>query len=220
VLGIVLLWIPPSSIFAQPRSGEWEARQVYLENCAGCHGFDRTGFVGVALDSAVLDTLSEAAVRSLIKHGVFDTLMPPWDCRLPLDQLRILSHYLKVVPVETEKEIRAGSDGRFVVALAPSAWWRDQQWIDRGRSLFTEYCMGCHHPEYDAFAPAYAVVAGERNIREIVGQIKFPYSSSRILGYRKQTMPKFDLTDPEIRALGAYVYSYRGKAKNEKDAED
>ena len=187
---------------------------------ADCHGFDRTGFVGVALEPAALGILSEAAVRSLIKNGVFDTLMPPWDCRLPLDQLRLLSHYLKNVPAETEKEIRAGSDGRFVVVPAGSAWWRDQKRIEGGRSLFREYCMGCHHPEYDAFAPAYAVVAGERNIREVVGQIKFPYSSSRVLGYRKQTMPKFDLTDPEIRALGAYVYSYRDKAENEKDAED
>jgi mono/diheme cytochrome c family protein len=219
-LGIICLLTTPFSSLARPLSDEWEARQIYLENCAGCHGFDRTGFIGVALDPAALGTLSEAAVRSLIRNGVFDTLMPPWDCRLPLEQLRRLSHYLKNVPVETEKEIRAGSDGRLVVAPARPAWWRNQQRIERGRSLFREYCMGCHHPEYEAFAPAYAVVAAKRDLREMLGQIKFPFSSSQILGYGIQAMPKFDLTDPEIKALGAYVYSHRGKAENEKDAEN
>ena len=207
-------------MYGQPFDGEWEARQIYLENCADCHGFDRTGFVGVALDPETLGILSAAAVRSLIKNGVFDTLMPSWDCRLPLERLRRLSHYLKNLPVETEKEIRAGFDGRLVVVPAHSAWWRDQEKIETGRSLFKEYCMGCHHPEYDAFAPAYAVIAAKRDIREVVGQIKFPFSSSRILGYRKQVMPKFDLTNLEIRALGAYVYSHQSKATNETNAED
>ncbi len=219
-LGVTFLLMAPFSLFGQPLGGEWEARQVYLENCSGCHGFDRTGFVGVALDPAALVALSEAAVRALIKNGVFDTLMPRWDCRLPLEQLRLLSHYLKDIPAETEKEIRAASDGRLVALPAPSAWWQDRQVIESGRSLFREYCMGCHHPEYEAFAPAYAVVAVKRDIREVVGQIKFPFSSSRILGYGKQTMPKFDLTDPQIKALGAYVISYRGTPANEKDAED
>jgi mono/diheme cytochrome c family protein len=134
--------------------------------------------------------------------------------------LRRLSHYLKNIPVETEKEIKAGPDGRFVVVPAGSAWWRDQQRIEGGRSLFRDYCMGCHHPEYDAFAPAYAAIAVKRSIREIVGQIKFPFSSSRMLGYRKQTMPKFNLTNPEIKALGAYVYSYQSRVGNERDAEN
>jgi len=75
--------------------------------------------------------------------------------------------------------------------------------------------MGCHHPEYEAFAPSYIEIALKRDIRAIMGQIKFPYTSSRVLGYTEQTMPKFDLTDSEIKDLGAYIYRFRTSRKVE-----
>jgi hypothetical protein len=50
-----------------------------------------------------------------------------------------------------------------------------------------------------------------------MGQIKFPYSSSAILGYTEQVMPRFNLTDREIRSLGAFVYSFRNPGTPEQD---
>ena len=187
---------------------EWAARQIYLENCAGCHGFDRMGFIGVPLIPSDMGALSEAGIRSLVRYGILGTLMPAWECRLNLDELRLLAHYFKNTRPESRKQIRAGENGSLEVAEA-SAWWEDAQRIEKGSSLFGEYCMGCHHPEYEAFAPAYRTVARQRDIRAIAGQIKFPHTSSKILGYTEQTMPKFDLTDEEVRNLGAYVYHFR-----------
>ena len=69
--------------------------------------------------------------------------------------------------------------------------------------------MGCHHPQIEAFGPSYRDIANKRDISAIMGQIKFPYTNSRFLGYTDQTMPMFDLTDNEIRDLGAYVYHFR-----------
>ena len=186
----------------------WAARQIYLENCAACHGFDRTGFIGIPLVPAELKARSEAAIRSLIRNGVGGTLMPAWSCRLPLKQMRQLSYYLKEIPAEIVKKIKIGSDGNYEVA-ANMTWWRDSIRIKKGLSLFGEYCMGCHHPKIEAFAPAYSEIAGKRDISAIMGQIKFPYTSSIILGYTDQIMPVFDLTDNEIRNLGAYVYFFR-----------
>jgi len=198
----------PGLLSGEDLKNGWAARQIYLENCAACHGFDRTGFIGIPLVPAELTAHSEAAIRSLTRHGIADTLMPAWRCRLPLKQLRQLSYYLKETPAETIKRIKIASDGNYKV-VENMTWWRDSKRIKKGSSLFDEYCMGCHHPTIEAFAPAYSEIAGKRDISVIMGQIKFPYTSSRILGYTDQTMPKFDLTDNEIRDLGAYVYSFR-----------
>lgn len=205
---VLILLTLPVFLSAEDLKNGWAARQIYLENCAACHGFDRTGFIGIPLVPEELTAHSEAAIRSLTSHGIVDTLMPAWSCRLPLKQLRQLSYYLKGTPAETIKKLEVGSDGNYKV-VENTTWWRDSKRIKKGRPLFDEYCMGCHHTEIEAFAPAYRDIANKRNISAIMGQIKFPSTSSRILGYTDQTMPKFELTDDEIRDLGAYVYSFR-----------
>ena len=207
-LVIMILFVSPAHLFGGRQDDEWAARQLYLEDCAVCHGFDRIGFVGVSLSPSNLTALSEAAIRSLVRHGISDTLMPAWDCRLTLRQLRQISRYLKETPAEILKKIRLSAGGELEI-LEEVAWWADPERTERGGDLFVEYCMGCHHPEFEAFAPPYRSIARKRTIREIVGQIKFPYTSSRILGYSDQGMPKFDLTDNEIRDLGSYVYHFR-----------
>lgn len=204
----IILFLFSGVLWGEDSRKEWAARQIYLENCSGCHGFDRMGFIGVPLIPSNLGALSEAGIRSLVRYGILDTLMPAWDCRLTLDELRLLSHYFKTTRPESRKEIQVQENGSLEV-VERSAWWDDPKRIARGNSLFGDYCMGCHHPEYEAFAPAYRSVARQRDIRAIVGQIKFPYTSSKILGYTEQTMPKFDLTDDEIKSLGAYVYQFR-----------
>lgn len=207
ILGLILFAF--TGLFAgESLKYGFAARQIYLENCAACHGFERTGFIGVSLTPERLAVHSEAAIRSLLRYGIEETLMPAWDCRLTLTQLRRLSYYLKETPAELVKKIKIGSDGNYK-AVADMNWWRDSNRIKKGLSLFNEYCMGCHHPEIEAFAPSYSDIAGKRDINAIMGQIKFPYTSSIIFGYTDQIMPVFDLTDNEIKNLGAYVYSFR-----------
>lgn len=206
---LLLPLLPGGAAGQEDARAGWAARQIYLENCAGCHGFDRTGFIGVPLDPVSLDPLSEAALRSLVRHGIQDTLMPSWDCRLSLPQLRLLSRYLKRTQPERERRIEIGPDGSPGPA-SDQAWWKAPESIERGRALFMDYCMGCHHPEYEAFAPSYREVTRKRDIRAIWGQIKFPYTSSALLGYSGQIMPKFELTDREIGDLGAFVHSFQG----------
>jgi mono/diheme cytochrome c family protein len=211
---MIILLLLLSSQKAEGLEEEWAARQIFAENCATCHGHDRVGFIGPGLTPSNLEELSQAAVRSLIKHGIYDTLMPAWNCRLNLKQLRLLSSYLKGTPPEIEKELSIKSDGSFEF-LENSPWWEEPKRIEQGQTLFTEYCMGCHHPLIRAFAPTYKDVARQRDIQTMVGQIKFPYSSSKILGYREQIMPKFDLTDNEIKSLGAYIFTFGNQGKTE-----
>jgi len=209
---LVMLFVSASALWGEDPGDEWAPRQIYLENCAGCHGFDRMGFVGVPLTPSDLSSLSEAGIRSLIRQGILDTLMPGWSCRLKEEDLRLLSRYLKGVRPESKKEIQVKPDGSFEVVERLS-WQKDPQRMERGKLLFSEYCMGCHHPEIEAFAPAYRNVARERDMRVIVGQIKFPYANSKLLGYADQTMPKFDLSDEEIKSLGAYIYHFKTEEK-------
>jgi len=203
-----ILFTFPALLAGEDLKDKWAARQIYLENCAACHEFDRTGFIGTPLAPAELKTRSEAAIRSLIRHGIKDTLMPAQSCRLSLKELRQLSFYLKETPAEVIKKIKMGSDGNYKV-VKNKRWQHDHERIKKGSSLFNEYCMGCHHPTIEAFAPAYSEIAVQRDISTILGQIKFPYTSSKILGYTDQIMPVFDLTNNEIKNLGAYVYSFR-----------
>jgi len=204
----LILFTFPGLLAGEDMKDRWAARQIYLENCAACHGFDRTGFIGTSLVPAELKTRSQAAVRSLIRHGIDGTLMPAQSCRLSLKKLRRLSYYLKETPAEIVKRIKIGSDGNYEI-VKNKMWQRDPKRIKNGRSLFDEYCMGCHHPTIEAFAPAYSEISAKRDIRAIMGQIRFPYTSSLILGYTDQIMPVFDLTNNEIKNLGAYVYSFR-----------
>lgn len=208
LLSIITLFVFPGFLSGEDLKDEWAARQIYLENCAACHGFDRMGFIGVSLIPSNLTPLSQAAIRSLMRHGISDTLMPSWSCRLTMKQLRQLSRYLKEMPAETIKKIQVRADGELEV-LENTTFPNDGKRLDRGRSLFDKYCMGCHHPQIEAFGPSYRDIANKRDISAIMGQIKFPYTNSRFLGYTDQTMPMFDLTDNEIRDLGAYVYHFR-----------
>lgn len=205
---LIILIEVPYLISGQKSQNGRTARQLYLENCAACHGRDRSGFIGTPLVPAKLAARSEAAIRSLILYGIENTLMPVWSCRLTQPQMRQLAFYLKETPAEIVRKVTVDSDGRCNIAEIEK-WWRDSQRIAKGEVLFEEYCMGCHHQTIEAFAPSFGEIAGNRDVTAIAGQIKFPWSSSAILGYTDQKMPVFGLTDSEIKNLGAYVHSFR-----------
>jgi len=76
---------------AQNRSGTGEVRELYLENCANCHGRDLAGGSGGSLiDDQWKHGSSDAEIAAVIRDGVPDMDMPAWGGALDEKQIRAL----------------------------------------------------------------------------------------------------------------------------------
>ena len=88
---------------------------------------------------------------------------------------------------------------------------------DSGKKVFETYCWGCHHQTAVAFGPPFSEIASKRTEAEIQGMITDPASVSKVLGYKRNAMPAFTLTAEELKAITAYILSYKEVEKsNEK----
>jgi nitrite reductase (NO-forming)/hydroxylamine reductase len=85
-------------VFISPfaRAGDLAAsEQLFTLNCAVCHGGDRGGYIGPALTKERHETISEAAVRTMISTGIFETLMPIWAGKITPKEIRNLAALIK-----------------------------------------------------------------------------------------------------------------------------
>ena len=78
-----------------------------------------------------------------------------------------------------------------------------------GKKVFETYCWGCHHQTAVAFGPSFAQIASQRNADEIRGMITDPAAVSKVLGYKRNAMPAFTLTEEELKLITAYILSYK-----------
>lgn len=78
VIAAVLLVLVAGNAYAQEGGGDPErGADLYLENCAMCHGEDGQGRVGAAL-SMFPGIDPSAAIRQTITEGIDGTVMPAW----------------------------------------------------------------------------------------------------------------------------------------------
>lgn len=85
-------------------------------------------------------------------------------------------------------------------------------YAEEGKRVFETYCWGCHHQTAVAFGPSFAEIASKRSAEEIQGMISDPAAVSKSFGYSRNAMPAFKLKEEELRAITAYILSYRPKA--------
>ena len=52
------------------------ARQLYMDNCAACHGMDGSGGIGPDLRGNLRHCSDVKAISAVIKNGIPDTQMP------------------------------------------------------------------------------------------------------------------------------------------------
>ena len=97
-----------------------------------------------------------------------------------------------------------------VLALSSSAY------AQSGKKVFETYCWGCHHQTAVAFGPPFAEIASKRNAEEIRAMIADPAAVSKIFGYKRNAMPPFKLTPEELKAITAYILSYKPINKESK----
>ena len=77
-----------------------EAEQLYADNCAVCHGADRGGYIGPALNSEETE-LTEAQIGAKILEGGAVTLMPQhptWPGKLSLKKMNLLASLIAQRP--------------------------------------------------------------------------------------------------------------------------
>lgn len=86
----------------------------------------------------------------------------------------------------------------------------DPDLIRRGLEVFEEKCMGCHHPQYEAFGPPFSEIAKNKTIQEIMAYIQDPRGSAASLGY-VSSMTRIELSPEDLRAAAAFIWSFRDK---------
>jgi len=74
-----------------------------------------------------------------------------------------------------------------------------------GYEVFMEKCWGCHHITREAFGPPLKSVAEKRPISLIMAQIVNPQRTYKILGYKRNAMPRINLNPYELEALKAFI---------------
>jgi len=78
-----------------------------------------------------------------------------------------------------------------------------------GKKVFETYCWGCHHQTAVAFGPPFSEIASKRDASTIRAMITDPKGVSKILGYSRNAMPAFQLKEEELKAITAYILSYK-----------
>ena len=115
-------------------------RQLYDQNCSGCHGADGQGgsTVGVG-DPVYLAIADDATIRRITAEGVPGTAMPPFGPKagglLTDRQIEILVHGIRArwaKPAVFEKE----KPPAYTASTAGDA--------ARGQNVFTAFCSSCH----------------------------------------------------------------------------
>ena len=113
-----------------------EGRQVFLANCAGCHGVDADGksVGGQALRPVAFNLvgfrLSDDLIWRVLQTGVPGSSMPSWN-ELPSTDFQAVADY--VASIGQAKELTASE------RQAPAATL-----LDAGRRVFVTHCQRCH----------------------------------------------------------------------------
>lgn len=178
-----------------------EGRNVFVQNCAGCHGMNADGLSpgGQALRPVGFNLagfrLQDDVVWKALAQGVPGSAMPAWN-ELPSDQFRAVVAYVQAL----------GDPGHLSAAqqIAP-----DAVLMEAGHRVFTTHCERCHGANLDGNGPdAAQYLPRPANFH----QIQPSYSAStRIMheGVPGSGMPAWPLLTPEeIQAVTFYMRSF------------
>lgn len=87
-----------------------------------------------------------------------------------------------------------------------------------GKKVFETYCWGCHHQTAVAFGPPFEEMASKRSVEEIRAMIISPKEVSKSLGYKRNAMPAFQLSDENLTSITRYILSYKEDKNSTKES--
>lgn len=122
-----------------------DARALYQQHCAMCHGEQRTGAMGPALLPESLERLRPAEALKVIQHGRPATQMPAFAQQLDEAQVQALAAFIRTpvlpAPSWTDADIRASRS----FSPAPAAEPAKPLWKADPMNLFVVVEGGDHH---------------------------------------------------------------------------
>ena len=199
--------VPPSG--EAIKSGE----QVYLEDCALCHGADGHGYTNLGrhmyppamdLTSPHVQHWTNGDLFWIIQNGISLTGMPSWSSSIsPADTWKVAQFIHALPRLDAEQASAAQS-------AAPAS---SQESIAYGRTLYRqEGCFMCHQLDGQGGKVGPDLTHEGRRGRTdawLIGHFKDPsaYSHGSI-------MPAFkNLTKKQLQALTAFLQSQKGAKK-------
>ncbi len=108
---------------------------------------------------------------------------------------------------------------RSIVLLFITILLNNTAYAESGKKVFETYCWGCHHQTAVAFGPPFSEIASKRTAEEIHAMITDPASVSKVLGYKRNAMPAFTLNPQELKAITAYILSFKDKKESSENTE-
>jgi glucose/arabinose dehydrogenase len=95
----------PLALAAQNRTGEGDIRQIYDDNCVGCHGDDLAGGYGSSLvDDEWPSGSSDEDIAAAIRDGIPSGGMPGWAETLDEKQIRAMVIFIREMKMKSETE--------------------------------------------------------------------------------------------------------------------
>lgn len=82
-----------------------------------------------------------------------------------------------------------------------------------GKEVFMAKCWGCHHLTEEAFGPSFKWIVGHRSKEEIVSQILNPEETAKLLGYKRNAMPRIEISRRELEAILSLMESLKEEEK-------
>ncbi len=83
-----------------------------------------------------------------------------------------------------------------------------------GREVYMAKCWGCHNPTTEAFGPSFKKIAQTRTLEYIKAQIISPEHTSKMLGYKRNAMPRLKISNEELEALVSFIMEQKNAENN------
>ncbi|TCK74344.1 cbb3-type cytochrome c oxidase subunit I [Acidipila rosea] len=178
-----------------------EGRQVFVANCAGCHGekADGRSIGGQSLRPVAFNLaefkLSDDLIWRVLQTGVPGSSMPSWN-DLPSSDFRAVADYVAMVA-------QAGE-------LTPDQRYAsDEVLMESGRRIFETHCTRCHGEEAAGDGPdGLEMLPRPANFHEMMPSYQ---AAAEILrdGVPGSGMPAWPLLTPaEVQAVTFYIRSF------------
>jgi len=104
---------------------------------------------------------------------------------------------------------------KIILAISLMMPFTSSLYAENGKKVFETYCWGCHHQTAVAFGPPFTEIASKRSAEEIQAMITDPAAVSKVFGYQRNAMPPFKLTAEELKAITAYILSFKPEKADE-----
>jgi len=83
-----------------------------------------------------------------------------------------------------------------------------------GKNVFMEKCWGCHHQTQEAFGPSFKWIVNNRDREIIISHIMNPEATYRQLGYKRNAMPRLNLSPEELETIVSYMMEFKDVEDN------